>query len=251
MVISRVVLNTIDVTEKCVENLKHLKEANIKTECSVAPLITHTQKKLVSHRDSRIKRYQFCSMRHFGKAVINFHLAKNYNKKAAFSKQDSKSNAPLHVKSQLNAKLCENKSKQGGGNDKTDLKPNSIMKSSKLNLAPRSRKKHKCDICAREFGNRSHLKIHIRAHSGEKPYTCDICQKAFSQKNNLKTHLKAHTKERNFKCNICSKAYREKYGLKIHLLSHGGQKPFRCGICAKEFNRPCDLKKHNFKNHSA
>ncbi|CAG2053262.1 unnamed protein product [Timema podura] len=76
---------------------------------------------------------------------------------------------------------------------------------------------YKCQICNAAFRKTSHLKQHVRQHTGERPYTCMECNKSFISNGVLKVHIRTHQGIKMFKCKTCNNLFSTNGSLKRHM----------------------------------
>lgn len=94
-----------------------------------------------------------------------------------------------------------------------------------------------CPTCNKTFTRKYHLERHL-VHTSCNPgtferheFSCEVCSKKFSRIDNLRMHLRAHlgqkSRSRDFQCPYCEKSFYGSSLLNIHVRTHTRKNPTR------------------------
>lgn len=104
------------------------------------------------------------------------------------------------------------------------------------------KRQHICHIpgCNKVYGKTSHLRAHLRWHTGKEEYFFIPCEGSTTQ-----TYFE-FSGERPFACSwvFCGKRFTRSDELQRHRRTHTGEKRFQCPECSKKFMRSDHLNKH-------
>ncbi|XP_064112718.1 transcription factor Sp6-like [Macrobrachium nipponense] len=91
----------------------------------------------------------------------------------------------------------------------------------------KQKKMYICHIpgCNKQYRRTSHLRAHLRWHSGDRSYVCSwlSCNKSFTRSDELSRHERTHSREKKFHCPVCQRGFHRTDHLSKHVKTHSKQ----------------------------
>lgn len=110
------------------------------------------------------------------------------------------------------------------------------------------REPYKCRFCDFTTRLNQHYLEHEAKHTNTKPFKCEKCSYQSRYKADLYHHKSKHATEKAHKCPHCDFVTKWRRNISHHILTHTTDRPHKCDLCGFTFKRLQDLKYHLYRH---